>query len=277
MKNDHHFMVCAPNPEENREYSINANIQIKLGNSAMEPKIVDGDKEALKKWAEDYIVKGSKICIAVPYTDARKVIKSKKVSWFANLISTNVSTHQLIIRKGITYLTNSEKPFSGKVKDIFNNGQISYEGKYKSGLKSGSFITYYNNGQVKKQANFIKGNIEGKVEEFHKNGNIKRRIEYKNGILDGVVENFREDGKLIHMETWKDKDLHGFFKTYDEKYGSVSTGYFNNRHESGEWKTYDKNGVLVSKLVFDDKGNLISKEENENEEYYKIFQFDKKE
>ena len=113
--------------------------------------------------------------------------------------------------------------------------------------------------------------------EYYKNGNVKRRIEYKNGILDGVVENFREDGKLIHIETWKDKDLHGFFKTYDEKYGSVSTGYFNNRHESGEWDTYDKNGVLVVKLVFDDKGNLLSKEENKNEEYYKIFQFDKKE
>ena len=112
--------------------------------------------------------------------------------------------------------------------------------------------------------------------EYYKNGNVKRRIEYKNGILDGVVENFREDGKLIHMETWKDKDLHGFTKTYDEKYGSVSTGYFNNRHESGEWDTYDKNGVLVAKLVFDDKGNLLSKEENKNEEYYKIFQFDKK-
>ena len=112
--------------------------------------------------------------------------------------------------------------------------------------------------------------------EYYKNGNVKRRIEYKDGILDGVVENFREDGKLIHMETWKDKDLHGFFKTYDEKYGSVSTGYFNNRHESGEWKTYDKNGVLVAKLVFDDKGNLLSKIENKNEEYYKIYQFDKR-
>ena len=119
--------------------------------------------------------------------------------------------------------------------------------------------------------------LTGNYVEYYKNGNVKRRIEYKNGILDGVVENFREDGKLIHMETWKDKDLHGFFKTYDEKYGSVSTGYFNNRHESGEWDTYDKNGVLVVKLVFDDKGNLLSKEEIENEEYYKIFQFDKKE
>ena len=113
--------------------------------------------------------------------------------------------------------------------------------------------------------------------EYYKNGNVKRSIEYKNGILDGVVENFREDGKLIHMETWKEKSLHGFFKTYDEKNDSISTGFFNNLHESGEWKTYDKNGVLVSKLVFDDKGNLISKEENENEEYYKILQFDKKE
>ena len=118
--------------------------------------------------------------------------------------------------------------------------------------------------------------LTGSHVEYHKNGNVKRRIEYKDGILDGVVENFREDGKLIHMETWKDKDLHGFTKTYDEKYGSVSIGYLNNRHESGEWDTYDKNGVLVAKLVFDDKGNLLSKIENKNEEYYKIYQFDKR-
>ena len=111
--------------------------------------------------------------------------------------------------------------------------------------------------------------------EYHKNGNVKCKMGFKDEDIHGIVENFREDGKLIHMETWKDKDLHGFTKTYDYKYGSVSTGYFNNRHESGEWDTYDKNGVLVAKLVFDDKGNLLSKEENKNEEYYKIFQFDK--
>lgn len=38
----------------------------------MEPRIVDGDIAALKLWAEDYIVSGAKMCIAVLYAGARK-------------------------------------------------------------------------------------------------------------------------------------------------------------------------------------------------------------
>ena len=216
MKNDHHFMVCTPTPEENKEYSIGGNIQILPGNSAIEPKIVDGDKEALKKWAENYIVKGSKLCIAVPYTDARQVNKSKKVSWFANLISTNVSTHQLVIRKGITYLTNSEKPFSGSVKDVFNNDQISYEGKYKNGLKNGLFKTYYNNGQVKKQVNFVKGNEEGKVEEFHKNGNLKSSYLVKDGtISDGLFKIYDKDGYVEKFEFYLNNKSLDYYESHD--------------------------------------------------------------
>ena len=49
--------------------------------------------------------------------------------------------------------------------------------------------------------------------------------------------------------------MHGFFKLMMKKM-IQKYWVFNNRHKSGEWKTYDKNGVLVSKLVFDDKGNL---------------------
>ena len=247
MKNDHHFMVCAPNPEENREYSINANIQIKLGNSAMEPKIVDGDKEALKKWAEDYIVKGSKLCIAVPYTDARKVMKSKKVSWFSNLISTSVSTDQLVMRKELTYLKNSEKPFSGKVKDIFNNGQISYEGKYKSGLKSGSFITYYNNGQVKKQANFIKGNIKGKVEEFHKNGNVKSSYLVKDGAFsDGLFKVYDKDGYIEKFEFYLNKNSLDYYESHDLIIVESGKKFINDN-----W--FDDDGKLKNFRVIDSK------------------------
>ena len=47
-------------------------VNIRAGNSSMERKIVDGNAAALEAWAEDYIVNGAKICIAVTYADARK-------------------------------------------------------------------------------------------------------------------------------------------------------------------------------------------------------------
>ncbi len=72
MKNEHHFMICSPMADEEKESSFEQNINIRAGNGPMEPKIVDGDAAALKAWAEDYIVNGAKMCIAVPYADARE-------------------------------------------------------------------------------------------------------------------------------------------------------------------------------------------------------------
>ena len=72
MKNEHHLIICSPMGDEKKENSSEANVNIRAGNSPMEPKIVDGDPAALKAWAEDYIVNGAKMCIAVPYADARK-------------------------------------------------------------------------------------------------------------------------------------------------------------------------------------------------------------
>jgi hypothetical protein len=72
MKNEHHFMICSPMADEEKENFSGQKINIRAGNSPMEPKIVDGDAAALKAWAEDYIVNGAKMCIAVPYADARK-------------------------------------------------------------------------------------------------------------------------------------------------------------------------------------------------------------
>jgi hypothetical protein len=72
MKNEHHFMICSPMADEEKENFSGQKMNIRAGNSPMEPKIVDGDAAVLKAWAEDYMVNGAKICIAVPYADARK-------------------------------------------------------------------------------------------------------------------------------------------------------------------------------------------------------------
>ena len=71
MRNEHHFMICSPMADEEKENSSGQKVNIRAGNSPMEPKIVDGDAAAIKAWAEDYIVNGAKMCIAVPYADAR--------------------------------------------------------------------------------------------------------------------------------------------------------------------------------------------------------------
>lgn len=70
MKNEHHVMVCTLLADDDREAA--AGIQISSGKGPFDPKIVSGRPSDVQAWAEDYVVNGAKICVAVPYADARK-------------------------------------------------------------------------------------------------------------------------------------------------------------------------------------------------------------
>ena len=113
-----------------------------------------------------------------------------------NILSKTISTDQLVVRKNLSYTSNSKKPYSGNIEDTHENGQVSLKGKYEDGLKTGLFIKYYDNGQIKKSSTFFMGTEEGKVEEFHKNGNIKTSYKMIDGKINGLFKVFDEEGYL---------------------------------------------------------------------------------
>ena len=82
MKNEHHIMVCTLTKDEDRKSA--PGVQIKDGNGPFDPQKVVGDATAVRKWAEDYVVNGPKVCLAVPFADARNV-KAEESSWFSKL------------------------------------------------------------------------------------------------------------------------------------------------------------------------------------------------
>ena len=84
MKNDHHILVCSLMADDNSE--IASGINITAGNGPFDPKTVDGDANAVRQWAENYVLNGPKLCLAVPFADARTV-KSESGSWFSNLFN----------------------------------------------------------------------------------------------------------------------------------------------------------------------------------------------
>lgn len=84
MKNEHHFMICTLMADENIESAPGINIT--AGNGPFDPKTVDGDANAVRQWAENYVLSGPKLCLAVPFADARTV-KPESGSWFSNLFN----------------------------------------------------------------------------------------------------------------------------------------------------------------------------------------------
>lgn len=100
MKNQHHLFACFPMEDKKEEKRVAAEgITIRKGKSEglWNPKVVSGGPEAVKAWALNYAVSGHKICMAVPYADARgfgangldrktetSQGKSKSGSWISN-------------------------------------------------------------------------------------------------------------------------------------------------------------------------------------------------
>ena len=50
---------------------------------------------------------------------------------------TEVPSEKLVERGGITYLINSQTPFSGRSVSYYENGQLTFKGNYKDGKEDG--------------------------------------------------------------------------------------------------------------------------------------------
>ena len=70
---------------------------------------------------------------------------------------------------------------NGIVKSFYANGNCSYEGNYKNGLREGSFVYYHRNGKIRVIDNFENDTLRGYT-HFDKDGNLERKIKYVNGV-----------------------------------------------------------------------------------------------
>lgn len=120
---------------------------------------------------------------------------------------TEVPVEKLVERGGITYLINSQTPFSGRSVSYHENGEVEFKRHYQGGQLVGIWERYYENGQVKGKTNYKNGKKDGLLEEYHENGQLKSKTNYKDGELDGLREYYDENGDLWHQSNFKNGKL----------------------------------------------------------------------
>jgi antitoxin component YwqK of YwqJK toxin-antitoxin module len=103
-----------------------------------------------------------------------------------------VPAEKLVERRGVTYLINSQTPFSG----------LS--------------VSYYESGQWKVKSNYRDGMLDGLVEHYHENGALLGKGSYKGGKPHGLWEYYYKDGVLKEKGSFKNGKPHGTWQTYDE-------------------------------------------------------------
>ena len=131
-------------------------------------------------------------------------------------------------RSGVWYTKDTNKPYSGEVFSLYDNGKIKTEGSFKNGERDGEWIIYkwgqkvaegeYKNGKEDGKWTFFEddppyhmtgkgffkdGNQVGKWTDGYENGQKRWEGTYKNGEQDGVWTYWSENGQKSEERTYK--------------------------------------------------------------------------
>jgi antitoxin component YwqK of YwqJK toxin-antitoxin module len=88
----------------------------------------------------------------------------------------------LLIRDGITYLQDTNEPFTGTVENYYDDGQLSLRRHFIDGKPDGVTEAFYENGQLAARANHKDGKPFGVSEIFDKDGNLTETRTFRNGV-----------------------------------------------------------------------------------------------
>ncbi len=128
----------------------------------------------------------------------------------------NLSTLEAKRVKGLLVLCipNTEKPYSGWVKENYDNGQLKSLGYLRKGAKYGLWTSWHENGRKLKEVRYRKDMMDGAFASWHPNGQRRSSGNVRGGEMDGPWEEWYENGwkskvqscdfgKLISATVWK--------------------------------------------------------------------------
>ena len=119
----------------------------------------------------------------------------------------------------------------GEFKNWFSNGQIETQGKILNGKKDGSYKQWFMDGQIEYDINYKNGEFNGSYKQWFKDGQIEYDINYINGDLHGSYKKWFNDGQLEYDKNYKKGKLDGEYLAYSK----ISIGFL-------RWEMTYKNG-----------------------------------
>ena len=79
----------------------------------------------------------------------------------------------LVERDGVFYTKDTNKPYSGRVFSLYDDGKKKIKGSLKNGESTGLWIWLHENGQKKYEGTWKSGKLDGLRTEYYENGNKK--------------------------------------------------------------------------------------------------------
>ena len=107
----------------------------------------------------------------------------------------------------VYYTKDTNKPYSGPVFSLYDDGKKKVELTLKDGKVDGLLTGWYENGQKRGEMTYKDGKEDGLHTEWYKNGQKWYEKTYKDGEWDGLFTEWYENGQKREERTYKDGEL----------------------------------------------------------------------
>lgn len=101
------------------------------------------------------------------------------------------------LRNDLHYLPNTDSPFSGRVQDLFEDGQLKLDYTVSDGKIDGSYMQWYENGQLKSEIGYVDGVLHGQTKRWQSNGVLRSDESFENGRYQGRTKYYDDSGNPI--------------------------------------------------------------------------------
>ena len=134
------------------------------------------------------------------------ILVSIVISSFA-VSQSKINVNHLLDYGGIKFMPNSDKPFNGKVFELYDNGAKHWEKRYIRGIAAGYYRSWYQNGQVEFKGRLENGVKNGLFTFYDKDGNKIKEEQYREGTLNGSFVSWYRNGNKNIECSYRDGQL----------------------------------------------------------------------
>jgi len=159
--------------------------------------------------------------------------------------------------------TQPQKIYNGKCTFYYDNGNVSYSGEYRQGIKSGTFNYNYFEGSKEAEMTYVNGMADGTWKGWHKNGKIKFEQHYiaiSEVEIDSMFsQKMRATSPLGgkspmqsrgNMRNFGNESLRTLPGNVFRKFMEEENSFFKNAHWDGEFSSHYDNGKKCTEMHY---------------------------
>ena len=152
-------------------------------------------------------------CVETKLNVESNVFEKVDVSQIPNTtISINDTSMKLV--NGVYYQSN--KPYSGFIKEIYKNDTLKSIASYYKGKQHGATKTFFANGTLESERNYKDGIGYGRHFGYWQNRNMKFDFSYFNDKREGLQQQWYESGSKYYALNYTNDQENGMQKAWRE-------------------------------------------------------------